>query len=123
LRELEALERKMDDLYSRLGRGKGLSAADKFSALFGTFSELHELVLNVRRNLRFLDIIRNLSGPWSLARRKLLSGLGEEALVQGYKEHKEIIQALKKQNPVAAERAMRMHLRHSRRRYVLAHER
>jgi len=123
LRELEALERKMDDLYARLHRNRGLSAGERFSALFGLFQELHELILNARRNRRFLDIIRNLGGPWSLARRKLLDGLGIEALEQGYKEHQEIIKALKQRNPVTAERAMRMHLRQSRRRYVLAHER
>lgn len=123
LRELGALEKSMDDLYCQLARDKGMPAAEKFNTLFGPFVALHDLILNVRRITRFLDILRNLSGPWTLARKRLLSGLGEEALEHGYNEHKDIIQALKKQDPVAAERAMRRHLLCSRRRYVLAHER
>ena len=120
LRALEMLEQRMDQLYVSLSRD--LSALERFNAMLQPFHELHDLILDTRGNKRFIDIIRNLAGPWSLARKKLTSGIGEEALEQGYREHKEIIRVLKTQDPIGAEQAMRMHLQNSRRRYVSAHE-
>ncbi len=117
---LEALEQRMDTLYENLDKRQ--PAAKRFNAMLPVFDELHDLILATRRNKLFVDILRSLSGSWSLGRKKLLSRLGEEAVQRGYEEHKEIIRVLKRQDPAAAERVMRMHLLDSCRRYVSAHK-
>jgi DNA-binding GntR family transcriptional regulator len=120
LRALQALERRMDECYASLSRDS--PALERFNTMLPSFRELHDLILATRGNKRFIQIIRNLAGPWSIGRKNLAPDIAEETLKQGYREHKEIIQILKRQDPAAAERAMRKHLRNSRRRYVSAHE-
>ena len=116
VRALRSIEMRMVRIYA--SSNEKTSPSEKFEKLLGVFDELHDLILQTRGNRRFVDILGTISGAWHLSRKRLIKSITSEGVRESYQEHLKIIHALKQQDPVASERAMRTHIVNSRGRYI-----
>ena len=97
----------LDDLHLRLEK----AAADRNLDLFFEINvRFHERIISIAANPWMTSVIDDLRKVLKLQRRDSLSRSGR--LQQSLSEHREILKALLKRDPVAAEQAMRTHLAH-----------
>jgi DNA-binding GntR family transcriptional regulator len=97
----------LDDLHLRLEK----AAADRNLDLFFEINvRFHERIISIAANPWMTSVIDDLRKVLKLQRKDSLSRSGR--LQQSLSEHREILKALLKRDPVAAEQAMRTHLAH-----------
>jgi DNA-binding GntR family transcriptional regulator len=97
----------LDDLHLRLEK----AAADRnLDLFFETNVRFHERIILIAANPWMTSVIDDLRKVLKLQRKDSLSRSGR--LQQSLSEHREILKALLKRDPVAAEQAMRTHLAH-----------
>ena len=97
----------LDDLHLRLEK----AAADRNLDLFFDINvRFHERIIAIANNPWMTSVIDDLRKVLKLQRKDSLSRSGR--LQQSLNEHREIIKALLKRDPVASEQAMRTHLAH-----------
>jgi DNA-binding GntR family transcriptional regulator len=97
----------LDDLHLRLEK----AAADRNLDLFFEINvRFHERIISIAANPWMTSVIDDLRKVLKLQRRDSLSRSGR--LQQSLSEHREILKALLKRDPIAAEEAMRTHLAH-----------
>ncbi len=97
----------LDDLHLRLEK----AAADRNLDLFFEINvRFHERIIAIAANPWMTSVIDDLRKVLKLQRKDSLSRSGR--LQQSLSEHREILKALLKRDPVAAEQAMRTHLAH-----------
>jgi len=97
----------LDDLHLRLEK----AAADRNLDLFFEVNvRFHERIIAIAANPWMTSVIDDLRKVLKLQRKDSLSRSGR--LQQSLSEHREILKALLKRDPVAAEQAMRTHLAH-----------
>lgn len=118
LQALNRLEAMMDRIYANLRPEE--APRERFQALSGVFTELHDLILATLGNGRFKEMLEAIRGTWALGRKVLMTRINDEEVRYSYEEHKQIIEALRRRDPLAAEQAMQMHLEHSRKRFLSA---
>jgi DNA-binding GntR family transcriptional regulator len=95
----------LDDLHHRLEK----AAADRDIGQFFEFNvKFHELIQEIAGNKWMNGVIDDLRKVLKLQRRDSLSR--GDRLLSSLLEHREILQAILKRDPVAAELAMRNHL-------------
>jgi DNA-binding GntR family transcriptional regulator len=96
---------QLDDLHHRLEK----AAADRDIEQFFEFNvKFHELIQEIAGNKWMNGVIDDLRKVLKLQRRDSLSRGGR--LLSSLLEHREILQAILKRDPIAAELAMRNHL-------------
>jgi len=96
---------QLDDLHHRLEK----AAADRDIGQFFEFNvKFHELIQEIAGNKWMNGVIDDLRKVLKLQRRDSLSR--GDRLLSSLLEHREILQAILKRDPVAAELAMRNHL-------------
>ncbi|MBU3598056.1 GntR family transcriptional regulator [Polynucleobacter bastaniensis] len=101
----EAQLTQLDDLHHRLEK----AAADRDIGQFFEFNvKFHELIQEIAGNKWMNGVIDDLRKVLKLQRRDSLSR--GDRLLSSLLEHREILQAILKRDPVAAELAMRNHL-------------
>lgn len=101
----EAQLTQLDDLHNRLEK----AAADRDIGQFFEFNvKFHELIQEIAGNKWMNGVINDLRKVLKLQRRDSLSRGGR--LLSSLLEHREILQAILKRDPTAAELAMRNHL-------------
>ena len=101
----EAQLTQLDDLHHRLEK----AAADRDIGQFFEFNvKFHELIQEIAGNKWMNGVIDELRKVLKLQRRDSLSR--GDRLLSSLLEHREILQAILKRDPVAAELAMRNHL-------------
>lgn len=118
VRELDRIQRDAEQIRAQLA--PELSSEAKYKALAGIFNDLHDLILTTRANGRFIALLETIRGTWSFARKVLMTRISEEDVACTYEEHQQIIEVLRAGDPVAAERAMQVHLENSRKRFLAA---
>jgi DNA-binding GntR family transcriptional regulator len=97
----------LDDLHLRLEK----AAADRNLDLFFEINvRFHERIISIAANPWMTSVIDDLRKVLKLQRRDSLSRSGR--LQQSLSEHREILKALLKRDPLAAKEAMRTHLAH-----------
>jgi len=97
----------LDDLHLRLEK----AAADRNLDLFFEINvRFHERIIAIAANPWMSSVIDDLRKVLKLQRKDSLSRSGR--LQQSLSEHREILKALLKRDPVTAEQAMRTHLAH-----------
>ncbi len=97
----------LDDLHLRLEK----AAADRNLDLFFEINvRFHERIISIAANPWMTSVIDDLRKVLKLQRKDSLSRSGR--LQQSLSEHREILKAFLKRDPVAAEQAMRTHLAH-----------
>lgn len=95
----------LDDLHLRLEK----AAADRdLDLFFDTNVRFHERIIAIAANPWMTSVIEDLRKVLKLQRKDSLSRSGR--LQQSLSEHREILKALLKRDPIAAEQAMRTHL-------------
>jgi DNA-binding GntR family transcriptional regulator len=105
LRATEAELTKLDDLHHRLEK----AAADRdLEQFFEINVRFHEMIQEIAANPWMTGVINDLRKVLKLQRRDSLSRSGR--LLSSLVEHREILQAILKRDPSAAESAMRKHL-------------
>jgi DNA-binding GntR family transcriptional regulator len=105
LRATEAELTQLDDLHHRLEK----AAADRdLEQFFEINVRFHEMVQEIAANPWMNGVINDLRKVLKLQRRDSLSRSGR--LLSSLVEHREILQAILKRDPLAAEEAMRKHL-------------
>jgi len=98
---------QLDNLHHRLEK----AAADRdMEQFFEINSKFHELVQDIAGNRWMNNTIADLRKVLKLQRRDSLSRTGR--LQNSLVEHRQILQAILKRDPIAAEAAMRKHLAH-----------
>jgi len=101
----EAQLTQLDDLHHRLEK----AAADRDIGQFFEFNvKFHELIQEIAGNKWMNGVIDDLRKVLKLQRRDSLSR--GDRLLSSLLEHREILQAILKRDPLAAELAMRKHL-------------
>ncbi|MBU3561430.1 GntR family transcriptional regulator [Polynucleobacter hallstattensis] len=101
----EAQLTQLDDLHHRLEK----AAADRDIGQFFEFNvKFHELIQEIAGNKWMNGVIDDLRKVLKLQRRDSLSR--GDRLLSSLLEHREILQAILKRDPIAAELAMRNHL-------------
>jgi len=96
---------ELDDMHLRLEK----AAADRnLEQFFEVNVRFHERVISIANNPWLTDVIADLRKVLKLQRKDALSRTGR--LQSSLSEHREILQALLKRDPIAAEQAMRTHL-------------
>ncbi len=105
LRATEAELTQLDDLHHRLEK----AAADRdLEQFFEINVRFHEKIQEIAANPWMNGVINDLRKVLKLQRRDSLSRSGR--LLSSLVEHREILQAILKRDPLAAEAAMRKHL-------------
>jgi DNA-binding GntR family transcriptional regulator len=105
LRATEAELTQLDDLHHRLEK----AAADRdLEQFFEINVRFHEKIQEIAANPWMNGVINDLRKVLKLQRRDSLSRSGR--LLSSLVEHREILQAILKRDPLAAEEAMRKHL-------------
>jgi DNA-binding GntR family transcriptional regulator len=105
LRATEAELTQLDDLHHRLEK----TAADRdLEQFFEINVKFHEMIQEIAGNPWMNGVINDLRKVLKLQRRDSLSRSGR--LLSSLVEHREILQAILKRDPLAAEAAMRKHL-------------
>ena len=105
LRATEAELTQLDDLHHRLEK----AAADRdLEQFFEINVRFHEKIQQIAANPWMNGVINDLRKVLKLQRRDSLSRSGR--LLSSLVEHREILQAILKKDPLAAEEAMRKHL-------------
>jgi len=105
LRATEAELTQLDDLHHRLEK----AAADRdLEQFFEINVRFHEKIQQIAANPWMNGVINDLRKVLKLQRRDSLSRSGR--LLSSLVEHREILQAILKRDPLAAEKAMRKHL-------------
>jgi DNA-binding GntR family transcriptional regulator len=105
LRATEAELTQLDDLHHRLEK----AAADRdLEQFFEVNVRFHEMIQEIAANPWMNGVINDLRKVLKLQRRDSLSRSGR--LLSSLVEHREILQAILKRDPLAAEAAMRKHL-------------
>jgi DNA-binding GntR family transcriptional regulator len=118
LRELDRIQLEASRIYSHLARD--LTSEEKYKALSGVFDELHRVILAARDNKRFIALLETVKGTWHFARKVLTRRITQEDVERTYEEHTQILEALRRRNPLEAEQAMQVHLENSRKRVLAA---
>jgi DNA-binding GntR family transcriptional regulator len=96
---------ELDDMHLRLEK----AAADRnLEQFFEVNVRFHERVIAIANNPWLTDVIADLRKVLKLQRKDALSRTGR--LQSSLSEHREILKALLKRDPIAAEQAMRTHL-------------
>ena len=96
---------ELDDMHLRLEK----AAADRnLEQFFEVNVRFHERVISIANNPWLTDVIADLRKVLKLQRKDALSRTGR--LQSSLSEHREILKALLKRDPIAAEQAMRTHL-------------
>ena len=96
---------ELDDMHLRLEK----AAADRnLEQFFEVNVRFHERVIAIANNPWLTDVIADLRKVFKLQRKDALSRTGR--LQSSLSEHREILKALLKRDPIAAEQAMRTHL-------------
>jgi DNA-binding GntR family transcriptional regulator len=96
---------ELDDMHLRLEK----AAADRnLEQFFEVNVRFHERVIAIANNPWLTDVIADLRKVLKLQRKDALSRTGR--LQSSLSEHREILKALLKHDPIAAEQAMRTHL-------------
>jgi DNA-binding GntR family transcriptional regulator len=96
---------ELDDMHLRLEK----AAADRnLEQFFEVNVRFHERVIAIANNPWLTDVIADLRKVLKLQRKDALSRSGR--LQSSLSEHREILKALLKRDPIAAEQAMRTHL-------------
>jgi DNA-binding GntR family transcriptional regulator len=96
---------ELDDMHLRLEK----AAADRnLEQFFELNVRFHERVIAIANNPWLTDVIADLRKVLKLQRKDALSRTGR--LQSSLSEHREILKALLKRDPIAAEQAMRTHL-------------
>lgn len=101
----EAQLTQLDDIHHRLEKAAADRDAEQF---FQVNVRFHELIQEIAGNRWMNGVIEDLRKVLKLQRRDSLSRTGR--LQNSLLEHREILQAILKRDPVAAEAAMRNHL-------------
>ena len=105
IKATEAELTQLDDLHHRLEK----AAADRDIEQFFEFNvKFHELIQEIAGNKWMNGVIDDLRKVLKLQRRDSLSR--GDRLLSSLLEHREILQAILKRDPIAAELAMRNHL-------------
>jgi DNA-binding GntR family transcriptional regulator len=105
IRATEEQLTKLDDLHHRLEK----AAADRdLEQFFEINVRFHDLIQEIAGNEWMNGVINDLRKVLKLQRRDSLSRSGR--LLSSLVEHREILQAILKRDPLAAEAAMRQHL-------------
>jgi DNA-binding GntR family transcriptional regulator len=105
LRATEAELTQLDDLHHRLEK----AAADRdLEQFFEINVKFHEMIQKIAANPWMNGVINDLRKVLKLQRRDSLGRSGR--LLSSLVEHREILQAILKRDPLAAEAAMRKHL-------------
>ena len=105
IKATEAELTQLDDLHHRLEK----AAADRDIGQFFEFNvKFHELIQEIAGNKWMNGVIDDLRKVLKLQRRDSLSR--GDRLLSSLLEHREILQAILKRDPIAAEMAMRNHL-------------
>ena len=105
IRATEEQLTKLDDLHHRLEK----AAADRdLEQFFEINVRFHDLIQEIAGNKWMNGVINDLRKVLKLQRRDSLSRSGR--LLSSVVEHREILQAILKRDPLAAEAAMRQHL-------------
>jgi DNA-binding GntR family transcriptional regulator len=105
IKATEAQLTQLDDLHHRLEK----AAADRDIGQFFEFNvKFHELIQEIAGNKWMNGVIDDLRKVLKLQRRDSLSR--GDRLLSSLLEHREILQAILKRDPIAAELAMRNHL-------------
>jgi DNA-binding GntR family transcriptional regulator len=105
LRATEAELTQLDDLHHRLEK----AAADRdLEQFFEINVKFHEMIQKIAANPWMNGVINDLRKVLKLQRRDSLGRSGR--LLSSLVEHREILQAILKRDPMAAEAAMRKHL-------------
>ncbi len=105
IKATEAQLTQLDNLHHRLEK----AAADRDSEQFFEVNvKFHELIQEIAGNKWMNGVIEDLRKVLKLQRRDSLSKSGR--LLSSLVEHREILQAILKRDPTAAELAMRKHL-------------
>ncbi len=105
LKATEAQLTQLDNLHHRLEK----AAADRdLEQFFEINVKFHELIQEIAGNKWMNGVIVDLRKVLKLQRRDSLSRSGR--LLSSLVEHREILQAILKRDPIAAEAAMRKHL-------------
>jgi DNA-binding GntR family transcriptional regulator len=105
IRATEEQLTKLDDLHHRLEK----AAADRdLEQFFEINVRFHDLIQEIAGNKWMNGVINDLRKVLKLQRRDSLSRSGR--LLSSLVEHREILQAILKRDPLAAEAAMRQHL-------------
>lgn len=95
----------LDDMHLRLEK----AAADRnLEQFFEVNVRFHERIIAIANNPWLTDVIADLRKVLKLQRKDALSRTGR--LQSSLSEHREILKALLKRDPIAAEQAMRTHL-------------
>jgi DNA-binding GntR family transcriptional regulator len=95
----------LDDMHLRLEKAAADRNLDQFFEINVRF---HERVIAIANNPWLTDVIADLRKVLKLQRKDALSRTGR--LQSSLSEHREILKALLKRDPIAAEQAMRTHL-------------
>ena len=96
---------ELDDMHLRLEK----AAADRnLEQFFEVNVRFHERIIAIANNPWLTDVIADLRKVLKLQRKDSLSRTGR--LQSSLSEHREILKALLKRDPIAAEQAMRTHL-------------
>jgi len=96
---------ELDDMHLRLEK----AAADRnLEQFFEVNVRFHERIIAIANNPWLTDVIADLRKVLKLQRKDALSRTGR--LQSSLSEHREILKALLKRDPIAAEQAMRTHL-------------
>ena len=96
---------ELDDMHLRLEK----AAADRnLEQFFEVNVRFHERIIAIANNTWLTDVIADLRKVLKLQRKDALSRTGR--LQSSLSEHREILKALLKRDPIAAEQAMRTHL-------------
>ena len=98
---------ELDDMHLRLEKAAADRNLDQFFEINVRF---HERIISIAANPWMTSVIDDLRKVLKLQRKDSLSRSGR--LQQSLSEHREILKALLKRDPVAAEQAMRTHLAH-----------
>ena len=96
---------ELDDMHLRLEKAAADRNLDQF---FEVNVRFHERVIAIANNPWLTDVIADLRKVLKLQRKDALSRTGR--LQSSLSEHREILKALLKRDPIAAEQAMRTHL-------------
>ncbi|WP_128113517.1 GntR family transcriptional regulator [Polynucleobacter necessarius] len=105
LKATEAQLTQLDDIHHRLEKAAADRDAEQF---FEVNVRFHELIQEIAGNRWMNGVIEDLRKVLKLQRRDSLSRTGR--LQSSLLEHRQILQAILKRDPVAAELAMRNHL-------------
>ena len=96
---------ELDDMHLRLEKAAADRNLDQF---FEVNVRFHERIIAIANNPWLTDVIADLRKVLKLQRKDALSRTGR--LQSSLSEHREILKALLKRDPIAAEQAMRTHL-------------